>query len=536
MSLASRRREALGESAGRGDKIKMGVMIVLLIAVLAIFALLPVLFGGCEQKPEDTPVDAGAVPERDEGIRNEAGSVLEETTGGGIRAEAGRAEDDDLGLGPEKKVDLARLEAIRDDTDQQRGQIEPEALDYLLDHVHNEPSVRRKRRGFRAIDPRVMLERPEAFRGLAVELRGELLGWERMPHEGVEGVTHVYRGFLDVHRRGEDGADAPIGVQVSFTATEKPQSADANPKEFGPGTFVRLQGFFLKLWRGLPPGAEELTTTPHVVARRFLRSYQVVPQREVDPSWFKVADGHSLDEPPFFLLLNYLKNLTPEAFRERRASGVLNVTPIPEPGQPFPPGPVPENVITDFGSRGKLLYDNTDRFRGRLVRLRGTLKRVDPVVPGDNPGGIERIYDGFLAQETYLIPIRAPFPLARYGVEESPLVHLEGYLYKRWMWEGKGGGRFTAPMILVTNIEPQYIPDSPLLHAQWVLGGVAAVFAVVLVVMLVLDRRSTKRHEERRRKRRGARGDRIGGGAATDGADEAAGPDSVGDGEEDESP
>ncbi len=153
--------------------------------------------------------------------------------------------------------------------------------------------------------------------------------------------------------------------------------------------------------------------------------------------------------------------------------------------------------------RGKFLEEHHKLYQGHLVRLAGTLYAVDPVVPPENEGGIERYYDCVLALESnYIIPMILLFPPSRYGVTKGQNVEIEGYFYKRRIWETRSGDRrLQAPLILATDVIPIETGEGAYPIIGWLLGGIAIVFVVVLVTMLAFDRRAEKNAPRRRRGR-----------------------------------
>jgi hypothetical protein len=504
MSLAKRRHDEF-TAGGSGDKIKLGLMIGALVVILIVFATMTLKSGDPDDPdPRTVPGSSGAGGDT---IQNETASVIEETTDGRITARVS-SDSRPFDLRPEKAIDPAKLAQVRDDSDLAQGVFKEEPLDYLLNHVYNESSIRRKRGGFQIILPEALLAGPDQYRGRPVEIKGKLLPYETIPYEDhVKGATSITRGFIQLLPKGDDEL-SPDEV-VSFTCVEEP-SLDGGGRAQA-GEIVRLQGFFLKTWRAVPPESDRPVSMPHIIALRFVESFRVVPQTEVDPLWFKVRDGNNLDEPPFWLILNYVSHLTPEGYEDLKTQGVLELVPLPPFGEPFAEGPAPVAEIMDFGAAGLHLDENCDRFRGRIVRVTGSLYKCDPVSPTDNEGGIERYYQGWLALESnYVIPFVAPLAPDGYGVEEGQLVHIEGYLYKRWVWDSAKGDRLRAPMLVVTNIIEVDMGGDPMVVVRWILAAVAVIFVIALGVMLFTDRRSSRQHEERRQKKREMRRARTG--------------------------
>jgi hypothetical protein len=500
MSLAKKRREALMAQTGGSDKMKLWLMAGLLIVILAAFVSLK--FWGASEEMEDpraTDADSSSEP----AIENDSVSNVRTDEDGRLQARA-TTQTEVLPEFIDVKIDLEKLANVQDASAVGRETIEGGPLDYLLETVLG--PAKRKRRGFRRLEAASLADAPDHYRGAAVEFKGRLLGGKDIPYEDrISGVTSIHRGFLQVLPEIGDAEGDPI--LVSFTCAGRPAtsvvSAFEQSEPFEPGDVVRMYGYFLKTWRAARPGTTRAVDTPHVVAQRFVRSYIVTPQTELDPGWFLVGDGDKVDEPMFFLGLNYVRHLTPETYRSRREKEELRLVPIPEPGEPFPAS-VPDDVVTDFDVRGKLLHDQVKLYQGKLVRVSGTVVRSEPVYPVDNQGGIDVFWKSFLWQGNYVVPLVSPFPLDRYGegVEDRADVVVEGYYYKRLIWEpAKGDQTFIAPLLLVTDMRPAgAVGDSPLIYAPWVVVGFVVIFVAAMLFMLVRDRKSSQLHEERRRK------------------------------------
>jgi hypothetical protein len=163
----------------------------------------------------------------------------------------------------------------------------------------------------------------------------------------------------------------------------------------------------------------------------------------VDPKWgLEVREGtHAerteTDERPFWLVLNYVRELGIEGYRELRRSG--------------------EVAPQSFDRSVRRLLNIPESFRFRYVAIRGRFR--DPSEESDlaeNPGEIEMLASALLIHESgELVRLVSPVPWAEHeatGLETPVLV--EGVFYKRWGYVTPSGEKKEIPLVIVTTVYP----------------------------------------------------------------------------------
>jgi len=143
------------------------------------------------------------------------------------------------------------------------------------------------------------------------------------------------------------------------------------------------------------------------------------------------------------------------------------------------------------------LFGQPRSFRGRLVRLRGTLRRIEHVEAAANAAGITNYWQGWLDPEG-----GPPSPIVIYflvlpeairpGTQLYEPVEVVGYFFKRWAYQATDAIR-TAPLVM--SLEPVFLQPStepPEVNIRDTLIWTGAILAV-LGFMLILRRRSSQR-------------------------------------------
>ena len=134
------------------------------------------------------------------------------------------------------------------------------------------------------------------------------------------------------------------------------------------------------------------------------------------------------------------------------------------------------------------LFGQPRSYRGRLVRFRGTLHRLEKLSAPANPYDIKDYWQGWLEPEggpvspivVYFLRLPDDMP---HGMKISEQVDVVGYFFKRWAYAATDTVRI-APLVLA--LEPIWKPRPPDSPAGHSIGTIALVTmaAVVLLTML----------------------------------------------------
>jgi hypothetical protein len=143
--------------------------------------------------------------------------------------------------------------------------------------------------------------------------------------------------------------------------------------------------------------------------------------------------------------------------------------------------PVP---LTSFSE----LHGQPRSFRGRLVRVRGTLHRLEFVKAPDNEYDIEGYWQGWLEPAggppspivVYFLRLPAAMPT---GLSIDERVEVVGYFFKRWAYAAKDAVR-TAPLVMA--IEPSWKPKADVRPLVDSIGTAALVTMAALVALTLL--------------------------------------------------
>lgn len=128
-------------------------------------------------------------------------------------------------------------------------------------------------------------------------------------------------------------------------------------------------------------------------------------------------------------------------------------------------------------------------YRGRAVRVRGTIRRAKQVTAPANDQGIEHYYQLWLQPArgepelvvVYALELPRDFPL---GEQLDAPAALTGIFYKRWAYAAQNG-ILTAPLVLAKTIEwrPPPPPARPAPLEEQLLLAVAAALLVALAII-----------------------------------------------------
>lgn len=134
------------------------------------------------------------------------------------------------------------------------------------------------------------------------------------------------------------------------------------------------------------------------------------------------------------------------------------------------------------------LYGQPRSFRGRLVRIRGTLHRLERVTAPANDYNIEGYWQGWLEPAggppspivVYFLQLPAGMPE---GLSIDERVDLVGYFFKRWAYAAKDTVR-TAPLVMA--LEPVWKPKTDVRPFFDSIGTAALVTMGALVALTLL--------------------------------------------------
>jgi len=136
------------------------------------------------------------------------------------------------------------------------------------------------------------------------------------------------------------------------------------------------------------------------------------------------------------------------------------------------------------------LFSQSNEYRGRLVTLRGTLRRAHRLTAPKNAYGIERYYQTWLQPDdnpttpmvVYSLYLPEGFPT---GMNISADVHVTGFFYKRWAYKA-GDTLRTTPVVLARTVDwrkPVPVVQPPTIDLRFfvIVVSVAAVVSVLAV-------------------------------------------------------
>jgi len=134
------------------------------------------------------------------------------------------------------------------------------------------------------------------------------------------------------------------------------------------------------------------------------------------------------------------------------------------------------------------LFGQPRSYRGRLVRFRGTLHRLEQVPAPENPDGIQEYWQGWLEPEggpaapivVFFLELPAGMP---HGMKISEPVEVVGSFFKRWAYAATDTVR-TAPLVLA--LEPLWKPRRPASSTGHSIGAIALGTMTVVVIVTML--------------------------------------------------
>lgn len=134
------------------------------------------------------------------------------------------------------------------------------------------------------------------------------------------------------------------------------------------------------------------------------------------------------------------------------------------------------------------LYGQPRTFRGRLVRVRGTLHRLQRMQAPANEYDIDGYWQGWLEPaggppSPIVVYFRKLPPGMPEGLSIDERVEVVGYFFKRWAYAAKDTVR-TAPLVMA--IEPAWRPKTDTRPVLDAIGSVALITMAVLVLLTLM--------------------------------------------------
>jgi hypothetical protein len=297
---------------------------------------------------------------------------------------------------------------------------------------------------------------------------------------------------------GPDGkAETLYGVLFEDDDGALVEAYGAWPITRAPGEWIQAYGIFYRLRPMEREGVKQDALCLFLV-KPPEEAFPPIVVSKLDPEWSKEVRERTFDEAnnvyerPFWLTLNYAKNLGLEGYEKLKA----------EPGF----------EVRDFGRLARDLVRTPDEFRFRFVSAVGRITDVVPdFLPTDNEGKIDRAYCGILVQpENYFVRVISPRPFSEWGLtDEEPFVRVEGVFYKAWQFvPSKGGNAYMIPLVIVTGIYFDNPGSGGGLRVVSILIAIIGLAVIGLFVCIGLrDRQGLRefqsRYRERQQSRRG---------------------------------
>ncbi len=315
--------------------------------------------------------------------------------------------------------------------------------------------------------PRV-LDEPGPYRGTLVAVWGRLDSSDQVRLRLPDGDRDVARLAL---------TDA-AGLPWVATVTVGP------PESIRVGDWVKVVGAFTKLW------PQEGRPTLHVFATRMpIPSFAPIDYDAPRIEWLEMVRDETpdvsatLEDVPLYGMLNYVRGLGVDGYRELRDAGKLDVADL-------------------TGTDGSTPLVQAPRaWRFRAVRLRVAPLHKEFVVDrslGENPGNIHFIYRGYVVddQNTPILWM-SPFGRDAFDFKGARIVEVEGFFFKRRRVEGSNDKPYYLPILIVTDIQPVEIgPVGPSTDLSVIVAVVVA-GSVLMLIVFAFVWRQTRREAER---------------------------------------
>lgn len=137
-----------------------------------------------------------------------------------------------------------------------------------------------------------------------------------------------------------------------------------------------------------------------------------------------------------------------------------------------------------------VLMTRPDDYRGRILRLKGTLRQLQPYTgPGSDAFG-EGVYQGWMFTATsdnnpYCLLLTELPPDVPTGTDMEIPVEFTGYFYRLYGYLTRGGDH-VAPLLIGKSLQPRPLPAAPDNHIGEDLSRIVLFFLLGLVLVLGL--------------------------------------------------
>jgi heme exporter protein D len=267
----------------------------------------------------------------------------------------------------------------------------------------------------------------------------------------------------------------------------------ALPEAYGEvGDFVRMDGLFLKTYRGAAANGEWLTA-PLIVGPRAVQSFPALePITELDPNVLRFVEDDGVDgisPTPFYeywRLLSFAQNVAPDS---------VDWSDAPK---------LDGELIREIAKDG-------DAWRGKPVRFPpAQLLDIWDQAQGENPARIAKLAEAWAGNEywarttTGVIRIVAPFE--RGDLRRSDFFTGRGFFFRNFAYERADGNLAIAPFFVMHSID-EFVPIEDDTFAT-IFTAIALGLVVILLLAFVgvmRDRKKTEELQAELRRRRRAR-------------------------------
>ena len=370
---------------------------------------------------------------------------------------------------PNIEIDQKILEEIRDDVPRARVRREPKAFQHLLYQASRLVPGSLEYLGLpkEPLDYEKVLKNPKAYRGKPVWVKARLV-------DDLLVLPSSLKGVKDVRGKAKDAK----GRLYFFSMAQPPK------KPLRPGDWVKIKGFFYKLWDPDANGSK----VPYIIGLRLYPSWpEWKPVKELDPALFhKIMDGSTIDpeetEPEvFYHFLSYVMNL------DEKAKDPANV-----------------EMLSDKDLTG--FKNNPKGNRGKLVRFYAkVLYNPDIRAADENPINLDKITRFWVGTSRPPAVIRLIAPRARTDIFKGMEIEVVGCFLRNLEYNPKGQsiGKAVAPIIIAAKILiHEYKEDRFWGTAKWILVGILIAAILLLFGLSVYDRKKHQLAEKEMIKRR----------------------------------
>ncbi|KAA3605027.1 MAG: hypothetical protein DWQ01_20730 [Planctomycetota bacterium] len=368
------------------------------------------------------------------------------------------------------------LEEVADADEIDRLKIEPGPFRHLSQMAHLLQTGHLRALGNPELPLEQVEQNPESYRGKAFRVRGLLQATRILTRS--PGAPEERWSWLQTDQ----------GQDVFFVSLRTDEGVF-------PGSFVKGDGFFFKLYRQTLDG--KILTAPLLIGRELLRSYRLLePSQEIDLAALadietpEIGTQQGPQQTPYWSLLNVAHHLgqDPAALEQRF-----------------------ENVPQLTLSRLTELAAQPAAFRGQPIILAGMVSDHQVMEAGENPVRLEfttSIWLRNLAWGDHLVHVVAPgrFPDSREKGGSQEFQYLGWFMQLESYFDTTNRPR-RAPLFIVAGGRWMDV-KAPSWIGETMLGFLAAaiVLTLVMIVLIRQDRKRTaqmnRKLEERRRQRR----------------------------------